>query len=59
MRETIAVREMYDIQYNQNLPEEAFQIPYDAEEVFEEVDLYVSPDAGMPVSDMDEAEACI
>jgi hypothetical protein len=59
MRKTIAVREMYDIQYNQNLPEEAFQIPSDAEEVFEEVDLYVSPGVGMPVGDLDESESCI
>lgn len=59
MRQTIAVREMHDIQYNLDLPEEAFQIPADAEEVFEEVDVFVRPDVGMPVGDMDESEACI
>jgi hypothetical protein len=59
MRQTVAVREMYDIRYDQILPEDAFQIPADAEEVFEEVDVYVSPDVGMPVGDMSEAEACI
>ena len=59
MRQTIAVREMHDIQYNQTLPEEAFKIPIDAEEVFEEVDLFVGPDVGMPIGDMDKSEACI
>lgn len=59
MRQTLAVREMYDIQYNQDLPELVFQIPADAEEVFEEVDVFVRPDVGMPLGDMNKPEACV
>jgi hypothetical protein len=58
-RQTIAVRDLWDIRYNEVLPEDAFAIAPGAEEVFEEIDVVVQPGMGMPVGDRDEAAACI
>ncbi|MFC1765379.1 hypothetical protein ACFL6U_25325 [Planctomycetota bacterium] len=58
-RQTIAAREIWNIRYNEELPEDTFSVPPDAEEVFEEIDTIVRPGMGLPVGDMTEAEACI
>jgi hypothetical protein len=58
MRKTIAVENMRQIEYHEPLPEELFAIPSDAEEVFEEVDVVVTPDHGIQVADMSREQAC-
>lgn len=59
IRPTFVVRDLWDIRYNEVLPQETFAIPKNAEEVFEEIDVIVHPGMGMPVGDLDESEACL
>ena len=57
-RQTIAVRNMSEIVYNQTPQAGIFDIPEDAEEVTDEHDVYVRPDLGMPVGDLTNEQAC-
>ncbi len=57
--QTIAVRDIWDIHYNESLPEDTFVIPPDAQEVTEEVDVYLCPGMGMEVGTLSEEEACL
>ncbi|MBN1817858.1 MAG: hypothetical protein JW828_10890 [Sedimentisphaerales bacterium] len=57
-RQTIAVRDMSMIEYNQPAPEGLFDVPANATEVFNEHDIIVHPGIGMPIENMDEQEAC-
>lgn len=57
-RQTIAVRNMSEIIYNQEPPAGIFDVPADAEEVTHEHDVYVRPDIGMPVGDLTPQQAC-
>ncbi len=58
-QQTIAVRDIWDIRYNETLPEDTFSIPADAQEVFEEVDVMVRPGMGMEVGQLTEPQACV
>ena len=58
-RQTIAARDIWDIRYNDVFPENTFTIPADAEEVFEEIDTFVTPGMGMPVGNLTDFDACI
>ena len=57
-RQTIAVRNMTFVEYNQPVPEGLFDIPVDAQEVFNEHDIIVHPGIGMPVDGLTETQAC-
>lgn len=57
-RQTLAVRNMSEIAYNQVAPEGLFVIPANAQLVTNEHDIYVHPDAGMPVDGMTNEQAC-
>lgn len=57
-RQTLAVRNMSEIAYNQAAPEGLFAIPADAQLMTNEHDIYVRPDAGMPVDGMTNEQAC-
>jgi hypothetical protein len=57
-RQTIAVRNMTEIRYNQPIPEGIFTIPADAQLVTNEHDIIISPDAGMPADGLTNEEAC-
>ena len=58
-RQTIAVRDIWDIHYNEPLPEDTFVIPADAQEVFEEIDVNLRPGLGMSVDELSDPEACL
>lgn len=57
-RQTIAVRHMSDIRYNEPMPEDLFAIPADAQRVTNEHDIMVRPGAGMPADGLTSEAAC-
>lgn len=57
-RQTIAVRNISFIEYNQPAPAGLFDIPDDAELVINEHDLYVYPDAGIAIGSLTHEQAC-
>lgn len=57
-RQTIVVRNISFIEYNQPAPAGLFDIPDDAELVINEHDLYVYPDAGIAVGSLTHEQAC-
>ncbi len=58
MRQTIAVKNMSLIEYNLPDPEGLFDIPADAEQVTEEIDVMVRPGCGMEVGSFTHQQAC-
>ena len=58
MRETIAVKNMSQIEYNLPNSEGLFDTPADAEQVTEEIDVMVRPGSGMEVGDLTHQQAC-
>jgi hypothetical protein len=58
LRQTIAVRNMSLIEYNQPVPNGLFEIPGDAQEVFNEHDIIVHQGVGMPLDGLTEQQAC-
>ncbi|MBN1360097.1 MAG: hypothetical protein JW993_05875 [Sedimentisphaerales bacterium] len=59
MRQTLAVRQLSEIRYNEEPPEGIFSLPKDALVVQEEVDCMVDPDSGLVADGMTREEACL
>ncbi len=59
MRETLAVRNLQWIHYNQVPPEGIFDLPADAKVVEDEIDSMVDPDSGLAVDNMTKQQACL
>ncbi|HNY77969.1 MAG: hypothetical protein RBS72_06670 [Sedimentisphaerales bacterium] len=58
MRQTLAVKNLVEIRYNEEPPAGIFAKPTDAIVVEQEVDCWVDPDSGLDVGEMSHEEAC-
>ncbi len=58
MRQTLAVKNLVEIRYNEEPPAGIFAKPADAIVVEQEVDCWVDPDSGLDVGQMSHEEAC-
>ncbi|MBN1765965.1 MAG: hypothetical protein JW860_11950 [Sedimentisphaerales bacterium] len=58
-RNTLAVKNLFEIRYNEEPPAGLFDMPEDAVVVEEEIDCIVHPGMGMPADDMTAEEACL
>ena len=59
MRKTLAVKNLESIRYNEQPPEDIFELPADAVIVEEEVDCMVDPDSGLIADGMTPEQACL
>ncbi len=59
MRKTLAVKNLWQIRYNQQPPEGIFDLPADAVVVENEVDCLVDPDSGLIADGMTQEQACL
>lgn len=59
MRQTLAVKHLSEIRYNEEPPEGIFDLPVDAQIVQEEVDCLVDPDSGLVADGMTREEVCL